>query len=173
MSINSDKPTGSKTASKAAMQSCSSQTKPLLFLDQLEVDVTGTIVVMIRQGNMIHCSGKSTIAHKFLILKEGGIYSVKNFVVLPNKDEFRIFRDDMFMIEFDGETTARKVSADPHGFCRYPFRLIEFDQVEPANNKYLIDLVGYVTNVRRTSYMKTGSKTIEFYLANQRGQSLR
>ncbi|GKF81709.1 hypothetical protein Tco_0240311, partial [Tanacetum coccineum] len=40
-------PTGSKMASKAAMLSCSTQSKPLLFLDQLEVDVTGTIVVMI------------------------------------------------------------------------------------------------------------------------------
>ncbi|GJU90261.1 putative reverse transcriptase domain-containing protein [Tanacetum coccineum] len=195
MSINSGNPTCSKTASKAAMMSCSSQSKPLLFLDQLEVDVTGTIVVMIgrvwdvtavtgcylstdfvvsdSKGNMIHCTAKSTVAHNFLRLKEGGIYSFKNFVVLPNKDEFRIFRHDMFMIEFDGETTARKVSADPHGFCRYPFHLIEFDQVEPTNNKYLIDIAGYVTNVGRTSYTKTGSKTLEFYLANQRGQSLR
>ncbi|GKB31541.1 putative reverse transcriptase domain-containing protein [Tanacetum coccineum] len=193
MSINSGNPTGSKTASKAAMLSCSSQSKPLLFLDQLEVDVTGTIVVMIgrvwdvtavtgrylsmdfvvsdSKGNMIHCTAKSTVAHNFLRLKEGGIYSFKNIVVLPNKDEFRIFRHDMFMIEFDGETTARKVSADPHGFCSCPFRLIEFDQVEPTNNKYLI--AGYVTNVGRTSYTKTGSKTLEFYLANQRGQSLR
>nr|GEX99147.1 putative reverse transcriptase domain-containing protein [Tanacetum cinerariifolium] len=89
----------------------------------------------LKKGNMIHCTAKSSVAHNFLRLKERGIYSVKNFVVLPNKDEFRIFRHDMFMIEFDGETTARKVSADPHGFCRYPFHLIEFDQVEPTNNK--------------------------------------
>nr|GFA24049.1 hypothetical protein [Tanacetum cinerariifolium] len=135
MSINSGDHTGSKTASKAAMLSCSTQSKPLLFLDQLEVDVTGNIVVMVERGNMIHCATKSSVAHNFLRLKEGGIYSVKNFVVLPNKDVFRIFRHDMFMIEFDGETTARKVSADPHDFCIYPFRLIEFDQVEPTNNK--------------------------------------
>nr|GEV40443.1 hypothetical protein [Tanacetum cinerariifolium] len=130
MSINSGDHTGSKTASKAAMLSCSTQSKPLLFLDQLEVDVTGTIVVMIgrvwdvnavigrylstdfvvsdSKGNMIHCTAKSSVAHNFLRLKEGGIYSVKNFVVLPNKDEVWIFRHDMFMIEFDGETTARK-----------------------------------------------------------------
>ncbi|GKC38270.1 replication protein A 70 kDa DNA-binding subunit C-like protein, partial [Tanacetum coccineum] len=156
MSINSGKHAGSETASKAAMLSGSSQLKPLLFLDQLEVDVTSTIVVMIRRvwdvnavngcylskdfvvsdskGNMIHCSAKSSVAHNFLILKEG----------------------------------ARKVSGDPYGFRIYPFRLIEFDQVEPANNKYLIDIAGYVTNVRRTSYTKSGSKTLEFYLANQR-----
>ncbi|GJR97083.1 hypothetical protein Tco_0269257 [Tanacetum coccineum] len=189
------KPTGSTPSSKAAMLTCSSQTTSHLFLDQLEVDLTGTIVVMIgrvwdvnavtgrylstdfvvsdSKGNMIHCSAKSTVAHNFLRLKEGGIYFVKNFVVLPNKDEFRIFRDDKFMIEFDGETTTRKVSADPHSFCRYPFCLIEFDLVEAANNKYLIDIAGYVTNVGRTSYTRTGSKTLEFYLANQRGQSLR
>ncbi|GJY31538.1 mediator of RNA polymerase II transcription subunit 34 isoform X2 [Tanacetum coccineum] len=182
MSINSGKPAGSETASKAAMLSGSSQPKPLLFLDQLEVDVTGTIVVMIgrvwdvnaitgrylstdfvvsdSKGNMIHCSAKSSVAHNFLRLKEGGIYSVKNFVVLPNKDEFQIFRHDMFMIEFDGETTARKVSADPHGFCRYPFRLIEFDQVEPANNKYLIDIAGG-QSLRVTLWGELGDVLVE------------
>ncbi|GKB38290.1 replication protein A 70 kDa DNA-binding subunit C-like protein [Tanacetum coccineum] len=51
-------------------------------------------------------------------------------------------RHDRFMIEFDGETSARKVSANPHGFLRYPFRLLEFDQVEAAHNKYLIDIAG-------------------------------
>ncbi|GJR01605.1 DNA helicase PIF1, ATP-dependent [Tanacetum coccineum] len=191
MSINSGKPAFSKSASKVATLSGSTQPKPLLFLDQLGVDVTGTIVVMIGrvwdvnvvtgrylstdfvEGNMIHCSAKSSVAHNFLRMKEGGIYSVKNFMVLPNKDEFRIFRHDRFMIEFDGETSARKVSADPHGFRMYPFRLIEFDQVEPAHNKYLIDIAGYVTNIGRTSYTKSGSKTLMFYLENHRGQSLR
>nr|GEV63015.1 hypothetical protein [Tanacetum cinerariifolium] len=60
------------------------------------------------QGNMIHCTAKSSVAYNFLRLKEGGIYFVKNFVVLPNKDEFQIFRHDMFMIEFNGETAAQK-----------------------------------------------------------------
>nr|GEW41475.1 hypothetical protein [Tanacetum cinerariifolium] len=49
----------------------------------------------------------------------------------------------MFMIEFDGETIAQKVSAEPHA--------------------------EYLTNVGQTSYTKTGSKTLEFYLV----QSLR
>ncbi|GJZ77327.1 DNA helicase PIF1, ATP-dependent [Tanacetum coccineum] len=190
MSINSGNPAFSKSASKVATLSGSTQPKPLLYLDQLDVDVTGTIVVMIGRvwdvnavigrylstdfvvsdsmGNMIHCSAKSSVAHNFLRMKEGGIYSVKNFVVLPNKDEFRIFRHDRFMIEFDGGNFNSKVSADPHCFRRYPFWLIEFDQVEPAHNKYLIDIAGYVTNVGRISYTKIGSKTLEFYLANQR-----
>nr|GEV09020.1 hypothetical protein [Tanacetum cinerariifolium] len=57
---------------------------------------------------MIHCSAKSNVAHNFLRMKEGRIYAVKNFVVVPNKDEYRIFKQDMFMLEFDGETTIRK-----------------------------------------------------------------
>nr|GEY36748.1 hypothetical protein [Tanacetum cinerariifolium]GEY36764.1 hypothetical protein [Tanacetum cinerariifolium] len=98
----------SKLATKAVEKSEPSQKAPL-FLDQLELDVTGTIVVMIgriwdvnaitgrylstdfvvsdSKGNMIHCSAKSNVAHNFLRMKEGGIYAVKNFVVV---DEYRI-----------------------------------------------------------------------------------
>ncbi|GJR09151.1 zinc finger, CCHC-type containing protein [Tanacetum coccineum] len=186
----SKKSTGSKSATKVVEKSESSQPKPHLFLNQLEVHVTGTIVVMIdrvwdvntiierylstdfvvsdSKGNMIHCTAKSNVAHNFLRLKEGGIYAVKNFVVLPNKDEFWIFKHDMFMLDFDGETTTRKVSADPLSYLRYPFQLMDFDQIEPANNKYLIDVAGYVTNGGRTTYTKSGSNTLDFYLANQR-----
>ncbi|GKB84180.1 replication protein A 70 kDa DNA-binding subunit C-like protein [Tanacetum coccineum] len=168
-SLKEGKPTGSNSASKATTLSGSSQPKPLLFLDQLEVDVTGTIVVMIGRvwdvnaatGRYLSTnfvvsdskvSAKSSVAHNFLRLKVGGIYSINNFVVLPNKDEFRIFRHDMFMIEFDRETTARKVSADPHGFHRYPFRLIEFDQVKPANNKYSRGELGDVLVEKKTKH---------------------
>nr|GEW89713.1 hypothetical protein [Tanacetum cinerariifolium] len=43
----SKKSAGSKSATKVVEKSESSQPKPHLFLDQLEVDVTGTIAVMI------------------------------------------------------------------------------------------------------------------------------
>ncbi|GJW30980.1 hypothetical protein Tco_0047855 [Tanacetum coccineum] len=46
--------------------------------------------------------------------------------------------------------------------------VVSDSKVEPAHNKYLIDIARYVTNVGRTSYTKSGSKTLEFYLANQR-----
>ncbi|GJT94159.1 replication protein A 70 kDa DNA-binding subunit C-like protein [Tanacetum coccineum] len=66
--------------------------------------------------------------------------------------------------------TGRYLSTD---FVVSDSRLIDFDRIEPANNKYLIDVTGYVTDVRRTNYTKTGSKNLDFYLANQRGHSLR
>ncbi|GJX39774.1 replication protein A 70 kDa DNA-binding subunit C-like protein [Tanacetum coccineum] len=114
--LKSSKPARSKSSSKAATLSGSSQPKPLLFLDQLEVDVTGTIVVMIgRVWDMNAVIGR---------------YVSTDFVVSDSK-------------------------------------------VEPANNKYLIDIAGYVTNVGRTSYTKTGSNTLEFYAGKPEGQSLR
>ncbi|GKB47652.1 nucleic acid-binding, OB-fold protein, partial [Tanacetum coccineum] len=74
-----------------------------LFLDEL-------------QGNAIHCSARSNVAHNFIKLKEGIIYCIKNFVVHPNKEEYRIRKDDAFMLEFNGATSARKSLAKGVGF---------------------------------------------------------
>nr|GEX17492.1 hypothetical protein [Tanacetum cinerariifolium] len=125
------------------------------------------------KGNMIHCSAKATASHNFLRLKEGSIYSVKNFVVKPNKDEYRLLKNDAYMLEFDRSTTIRKALVKAGGFMRYPFQLQDFDGIESLDNKYLIDVVGYVTHVRRTNHLKLGSKNLDFYLANHRGQSIR
>ncbi|GJW24305.1 DNA helicase PIF1, ATP-dependent [Tanacetum coccineum] len=150
MSIKSG---GTNLVSKAVGMAESLQMKPYLFLDELEVDVTGTIVVMIGRvwdGNMIHSTAKASIEHNFPRLKEGDIYLINDFVVLPNKDEYWIFKHDKIMLEFDGETTVRKVSVNGLGFLRYPFQLIDFDSIEPANNKYLIDKL-YLSSTSSTT----------------------
>ncbi|GJY42644.1 reverse transcriptase domain-containing protein [Tanacetum coccineum] len=121
----------------------------------------------------MHCTARGNIAHNFLRLKEGSIYSVKIFTVQANKDDFRLLRFAHFMLELDGDTVVRKSSMSSDGFDRYPFQFVEFDSLEPTNNKYLIDVVGYVTNVGRTTQQKSGSKTLDFHLANNRGQSVR
>ncbi|GKA00464.1 hypothetical protein Tco_0673014 [Tanacetum coccineum] len=115
---------------------------------------------------MIHCSARARVAHNFLRLKEGGIYSVTNFAVKPNKEEYRVIKDDSFMLEFDGSTTFKSVSVKADGFVRYPLNLVDFDAIEHADNKYLIDVVGYVSNVGRTNHLKSGSKNLDFHLAN-------
>nr|GEV47456.1 AT hook motif-containing protein, putative, expressed [Tanacetum cinerariifolium] len=71
-------------------------------------------------------------------MKEGGIYSVKNFSLHPNKDVFHIVKNTPFIIEFDGQTSVRKVSVKSDGFIRYPFELVELENLEVTNNKYLI-----------------------------------
>ncbi|GKB76001.1 hypothetical protein Tco_0942896 [Tanacetum coccineum] len=90
------------------------------------------------QGNLMHCTARGNIAHNFLWLKEGAIYSVKNFTVLPNKDEFRVMRFADFMLEFHGDTTVWKAFVRSGGFIRYHFQLVKIDALEPTNNKYLI-----------------------------------
>ncbi|GJT60865.1 reverse transcriptase domain-containing protein [Tanacetum coccineum] len=129
--------------------------------------------VTILQGNLMHCTTRGNITHNFLRLKEGVVYSVKNFTVLPNKDEFHVMRYADFMLEVDGDTTVQKSFVMFDGFTRYTFQLVEIDALEPTNNKYLIDVVGYVTNIGRTTQTKTGSKTLDFCLANCRGQKIR
>ncbi|GKA36290.1 reverse transcriptase domain-containing protein, partial [Tanacetum coccineum] len=144
------------------------QAKTQLFLDELTEGVSGTVVVMVcrswdvhavtgrylstdfvlsdAKGNAIHCTAKANIAHNFLKLKEGSVYLIRDFVVHPNKDEYRIFRDHAVILEFDGATSARKTSVTGGGFVRYPFELQDLGNIELTNNKYLIDVVGYVTN---------------------------
>ncbi|GJW41115.1 replication protein A 70 kDa DNA-binding subunit C-like protein [Tanacetum coccineum] len=195
----STKPAGTSLSTKIADMAAPLQSNPPLFLDELKVDGTGSIIVMVgrvwdvnattgrylsmnfvvsdSKRNMIKnlaiLTAKATILHNFLRLKEGGIFLIKNFAILPNTDEFRVFRHDMFMLEFDGSTTIRKVSTNSVGFVRYTFQLVDFADIELTNNKYMIDVSGYVTNVGRTTYTKSDSKTLDFYLANQRRQSLR
>nr|GEX87661.1 hypothetical protein [Tanacetum cinerariifolium] len=105
------------------------------------------------QGNAIHCSAWSNVVHNFIKLKEGVIYCIKNFVVHPNKKVYRISKDDALMLEFNGATSAKKSLAKAAGFVRHPFQLVELDSVELTDNKYMI-----------------GSRTLDFYLANERGQ---
>nr|GEZ54523.1 hypothetical protein [Tanacetum cinerariifolium] len=84
----SNKSAVSKSATKVVEKFESSQPKAYLFMDQLEVDVTCTIVVMIgsvwdvnaitgrylstdfvvsdSKGNMIHCTAKSNVAHNVI-----------------------------------------------------------------------------------------------------------
>ncbi|GKA55471.1 ATP-dependent DNA helicase PIF1-like protein [Tanacetum coccineum] len=170
-------------------------TKGELFLDQLQVDVTGTIVVMIgrmwdisavtnrylstdfvvsdAKSNMVHCTPRANVAHNFLKLKERAIYSIKNFVVKPNKEEYHILKNDTFMLEFDGSTTIIKAFVKAEVFVRYHFQLADFDSIEPTNNKYLIDVAGYITNVGKTTYRKLDLRNLDFNLANHRNQSIR
>ncbi|KAL6529132.1 hypothetical protein OROHE_014876 [Orobanche hederae] len=77
-------------------------------------------------------------------------------------------KESAYMIEFHGGMTVRRSPVKADGFVRHPFDLIDFDDLQVSNNKYLIDVVGYVTNVGRSTKQRTGSKTLDFYLTNQR-----
>ncbi|GJY86991.1 hypothetical protein Tco_0501017 [Tanacetum coccineum] len=78
--------------------------------------VTGRYMSTDFVGNMVYCTTRSNVAHNFLRLKEGTIYSIKNFDVKPNKEEYRILKNDPIMVEFDGSTTIRKALVKAEGF---------------------------------------------------------
>ncbi|GKB85513.1 hypothetical protein Tco_0957785 [Tanacetum coccineum] len=95
-------------------------------------DVTGCylstdFVMFDVKGNVMHYTARGNITHNFLRLKERGIYLIKNFVVLPNKDEYRIIKNDTFMLEFVGATTIRKALVKPDGFLRFRLELGVFN----------------------------------------------
>nr|GEV48115.1 hypothetical protein [Tanacetum cinerariifolium] len=75
-------------------------------------------------------------------------------------------KDHTVILEFDVATSVRKTSVKGGGFVRYPFELQDLGNIELTNNKYLIDIVGYITNVGRTTHQRTGSRTLDFYLTN-------
>ncbi|GJU64201.1 hypothetical protein Tco_1246036 [Tanacetum coccineum] len=131
-----------------------------LLLNELELGVTGTIVVMICRMWDVHAATGRYLSTDFIMsdtqLKEGSIYLVKNFTVVPNKDEFHVIRFADFMLEFDGETITRKAFLKSDGFTRYPFQLVEIDELEPTNNKFLI-----VEQIRVTLWGGLGDTLIE------------
>nr|GEY76359.1 hypothetical protein [Tanacetum cinerariifolium] len=148
-----------------------------LFLDQLGLDLTRTIIVMLgmmwyvsavtsrylstdfvvsdAKGNMIHCSAKATVSYNFLRLKEGSIYSVK-----PNKDEYRLLKNDVYMLEFNGSTTIRKSSVNADGFVKYSFQLyrLEVDVLDDTAHAIVVlfnETVTALVNCSTDSLMDT------------------
>ncbi|GJU93725.1 replication protein A 70 kDa DNA-binding subunit C-like protein [Tanacetum coccineum] len=137
LSKMSNKVAVSKSKTQATDMTKSSQPSSLLFLDQLNVDVSGTIVVMI--GRMWDVNAIT------------GRYLSTDFVVSNSKSLM------------EPPPYARLLSA-MSAFSDTLFQLVSFDRIEATNNKYLIG---------RTTYQKSGSRTLDFYLTNQRSQALR
>ncbi|KAL6535830.1 hypothetical protein OROHE_012674 [Orobanche hederae] len=142
------------------MSKAATQSKAQIFLDELDLNVMGLIVAMICRkwdvnavtgrylctdflisdgsgGNTTHCTAKSNTSHNFSDrLKEGIIYTINDFAVLPNIEDYQIKKESAYMIEFHGGTTVRRSSVKADGFVRHPFDLINFDDLQVTNNKY-------------------------------------
>lgn len=91
------------------------------------------------QGNTMHCTAKAKISHSFVTkLVEGNIYTILDFAVIPNTEEYRIMKKSAYIIEFHGGTTVRRSLVKSDGFVRHPFNFIDFDDLQVTDNKYLI-----------------------------------
>ncbi|KAL6507132.1 hypothetical protein OROHE_022031 [Orobanche hederae] len=140
-------------------------------LDQLKEGDEGPIVVMIcrrwdvhningrylstdfivsdEKENVMHCTMKSNISHCFNDkVQEGSVVSMRYFTV-QKKDEYRIIKDNTYLIELNGSTSIKKAT---------------------VNVGYII---GYVANVGKSAQPRTGSKSLDFILAIERGRTIR
>ncbi|XP_035842101.1 replication protein A 70 kDa DNA-binding subunit-like [Helianthus annuus] len=121
----------------------------------------------------MHCTARNNIAHYFFDkLKEGGIYLLKGFTV-QNTDQYRILKDTPFVIGLNGSTIVKKVDDASGSFTRYPFLLTAFEDLQPTEGKFFVDVVGYVTDVGPQSVKATGARTVEFNLTNERKRGVR
>ncbi|XP_071697351.1 replication factor A protein 1-like [Rutidosis leptorrhynchoides] len=136
--------------------------------------ISSDFIVCDQRGNIMQCTAKSNVAHCFINkLQEGCVYSIGMFSVIPNKNEYRILKDNQLMLELQGSTYVRKDTIDVAGFIRHPFQCVEFENLTPTFKEYLVDVIGYVTNVGEPSPQKTGAKTLDLFLTNQRGRKIR
>ncbi|XP_071694784.1 uncharacterized protein [Rutidosis leptorrhynchoides] len=135
-----------------------------VYLDELQVGQDAVVKVMIcrtwdtytvygkylstdfiasdEKGNVVQLTAKNTVAHCFILrLKEGSVYLLKNFEVIPNRDTYRILKDNKFLIQLQGSTFLRRQAIEGlSGFIRHPFKCIAFDALEPTEGKYLIGM---------------------------------
>ncbi|KAJ0482472.1 putative nucleic acid-binding protein [Helianthus annuus] len=130
-------------------------------------------VVSDKKGGVMHCTARNNIAHYFFDkLKEGGIYLLKGFTI-QNTDQYRILKDSPFVIGLNGSTIVKKVDDASGSFTRYPFLLTAFEDLQPTEGKFFVDVVGYVTQVGPQSVKASGARTVEFNLTNERKRGVR
>ena len=64
------------------------------------------------QENVMHCTMKSNISHCFSDkLQEGSVVSMRYFTV-QTKDEYRIIKDNTYLIKLNSSTSVRKALLD-------------------------------------------------------------
>nr|GEV64606.1 hypothetical protein [Tanacetum cinerariifolium] len=95
-----------------------------------------------------------------------GRYLSTNFIVSDEKGNLMHCTAQM-----DGDTIVRRSAVKQDGFARYATRCtpVTVFHIHTLST----DAVGYVTNVGRITTTRSGSKTLDFHLANNRGQSVR
>ncbi|XP_071735930.1 uncharacterized protein [Rutidosis leptorrhynchoides] len=141
---------------------CGLDKKSYVFLHQLELGKEAAVKVMIcrswdthtaygkylstdfissdEQGNVIQLTAKSNVSHHFIPrLNAGCVYLLSHFDVIPNREEYRVLKDNKLMIQLHGSTFLRKQpAAEAASFIRHPFSCIEIEHLEATDGKYLV-----------------------------------
>ncbi|CAH9134255.1 unnamed protein product [Cuscuta epithymum] len=71
------------------------------------------MVLIDEEGDYVHASIKSGYVHTLRPkIKEGMIHIIRNFSVLPNKEEYRVVADNKIMIQFFHNTIIKEVKGE-------------------------------------------------------------
>nr|XP_043619724.1 uncharacterized protein LOC122591525 [Erigeron canadensis] len=193
------------------LQICSAENNEGFLLDEISPGFDGTIVAMVsrkwdvyktngsylstdfilsdEKSNLIHCFASHNKSYKFLAkLQEGMLFSFKGFKVHSNRGTFKKFFKGQYMLEFDGDTKVSKVTGDVGRYLRYPFQIVELEELTPTNqlvllclnevmlileSRIIMDIIGYVTHVGEILTKSIGATTLEFNFTNERGRQVR
>ncbi|GKC08861.1 hypothetical protein Tco_1000471 [Tanacetum coccineum] len=122
------------------MSAAKADPKSQMYLDELEIGVTVFMIVLVCRIWDVNATTRRYLSPDFVI----GDAKVRpaRIVKYAAEDEFHIFKNAPFVVEFDGETSVRKESMKFDGFIRYPFEFVELENLEVTNNKYMIDVIG-------------------------------
>lgn len=111
--------------------------------------ISTDMVLIDERGVLIHATIKNTFGHRFVgLLTEGGLYVLKNFSVVNNKEQWRVVGDNKLMIQFYSSTIVEEVQKDDGKILRHKFEFIAFHKIELRmdNHYVLTDLIGRVAS---------------------------
>ncbi|XP_020982381.2 replication protein A 70 kDa DNA-binding subunit B-like [Arachis duranensis] len=127
------------------------------------------LVLQDEMGDRIHCSiPKANVVVFKTVVREFGIYSMRNFIVQPNSKGVRT-TSHKFKLSFYMKTSVSTLSSET--FQLNPFRFVSFTEIEAVdvvNLNILLDCVGHIVGKEdvRPMVTKSGqeSKCMALYL---------
>ncbi|RYR35222.1 hypothetical protein Ahy_A10g050363 [Arachis hypogaea] len=127
------------------------------------------LVLQDEMGDRIHCSiPKANVVVFKIVVREFGIYSMRNFIVQPNSKGVRT-TSHKFKLSFYMKTSVSTLSSET--FQLNPFRFVSFTEIEEVdvvNLNILLDCVGHIVGKEdvRPIVTKSGqeSKCMALYL---------
>ncbi|XP_074290962.1 replication protein A 70 kDa DNA-binding subunit D-like [Silene latifolia] len=112
----------------------------IIFTDMVLID---------EEGAYVHASLRGEAAPKLRQkLVEGKIYIMKNFEVVPNKDEYRVVSDSKIMLNFQFDTFVKMVNEGENIIPKHRFDFMPFDLFDQRRNNFTVlsDIFGRIVD---------------------------
>lgn len=82
---------------------------------------------------------RGNISHYFVSkVEDGNVFSLKNFSVVPNKENFRVRNSDEYVNELESFTVVKKIEVPVGEYTRFPFQLVPLEDIILNDSIYFI-----------------------------------